>query len=221
MATAVISPPIATLADLLGRLGGISPKRVRFAPVPGTATEKDLIAIRGCDDRVYELVDGTLVEKAVGYRESLLAAALIGFIRPFVKIRKLGLVTGPDGMLRLFPGLVRGPDVAFASWKKFPRRKVPTKPIPDLAPDLAIEVLSKGNTKKEMARKRREYFKAGVQLVWEIDPVKRQAVVYTSAKIGQLLEESQTLTGGDVLPGFSLRLSDLFAELDQEGEAGL
>jgi Uma2 family endonuclease len=216
MASALTSPPMATLGDLLSRLGGISPKRVRLSPAPGTATEKDLLAIGCREDRLFELVDGTLVEKAVGYRESLLACALIHFLRTFVKGRKLGLVTGPDGMLRLFPGLVRGPDVAFASWKKFPRRKVPTQPIPRLAPDLVIEVLSKGNTKKEMARKRREYFKAGVQLVWEVEPVKRQVVVYTSPKTGETLEENQYLTGGDVLPGFSLYLGDLFAELDGE-----
>ena len=69
-----------------------------------------------------------------------------------------------------------------------------------------------------MARKRREYFKAGVQLVWEIEPVKRQVMVYTSPKELEVLEESQVLSGGDVLPGFSLRLSELFAELDQRGE---
>jgi Uma2 family endonuclease len=216
MATLLQSTPITTLGDLLDRLGSISPKRVRYTPMPGTATEKDLIAIGLVDDRLYELVDGTLVEKAVGYRESLLTVVLISLIRTFVKTRKLGLVTGPDGMLRLFPGLIRGPDVAFVSWKKLPGRKVPAKPVPHLAPDLAIEVLSKGNTKKEMARKRREYFKAGVQLVWEVEPVKRQIIVYTSPKNGEVFEENQTVTGGEVLPGFTLSLSDLFAELDQE-----
>src|SRR5436309_1657873 len=113
MPITLASPPIATLADLLNRLGAISPKRVRFAPVPGTATDKDLLAIGGHEDRLYELVDGTLVEKAVGYRESLLTCILIRILGTFVKAHKLGLITGPDGMLQLFPGLVRAPDVAF------------------------------------------------------------------------------------------------------------
>ena len=217
MPTLEKSPPIVTLADLLSRLGGISPKRVRFSPLPGTATQKDLIAVALVDDRLFELVDGTLVEKAVGYRESFLACTLIRLLGTFIDNHKLGITTGPDGMLRLFPGLIRAPDVAFVSWDKLPRRKVPSKPIPRLVPDLAIEVLSKSNTKKEMARKRREYFKAGVQLVWEIEPVKRQVVVYTSPKEGVVFEENETITGGDVLPGFSLSLSELFGELDRDG----
>jgi Uma2 family endonuclease len=214
MATTLRSQPLTTVADLLNRLGGISPRRVRFTPVPGTATEKDLLAAADHEDRLFELVDGTLVEKAVGLRESFLTFALGRILGTFVKAHKLGLLTGPDGALRLFRGIVRAPDIAFVSWKKLPNRKVPSEPIPHLAPDLAIEVLSKGNTKKEMARKRREYFKAGVQLVWEIDPVKRQAVVYTSPKEGKVIDEGQALTGDDVLPGFSLPLADLFAELD-------
>ena len=76
----------------------------------------------------------------------------------FVEPRNLGLVSGADGSVRLFPGLVRMPDVAFASWDRFPDRKIPKEPIPSLAPDLVIEVLSESNTKAEMERKRGEYF---------------------------------------------------------------
>ena len=57
------------------------------------------------------------------------------------------------------PGLVRIPDVAFISWGRLPNRRVPTEPIPDLAPDLAVEVLSVGNTPGEMARKRQGLFR--------------------------------------------------------------
>lgn len=214
MATILRSQPLTTVADLLNGLGGISPRRVRFTPIPGTATEKDLLAAANCEGRLFELVDGTLVEKAVGYREALLTVRLSGSIYSFVKAHRLGVVTGPDGAVRLFRGTVRAPDLAFVSWKKLPNRKIPIEPIPHLAPDLAIEALSKGNTKKEMARKRREYFRAGVQVVWEIDPAKRQAVIYTSPKEAQVLDEEESLDGGDVLPGFSLPLGDLFSELD-------
>src|ERR1700675_2673491 len=143
---------IDTLADLLEHLGGISPKRVRFRPAPGTATEKDVLAIHDREGRLYELVDGVLVEKAMGFGESLLACALIEVLRGFVRPRNLGLVTGEAGMMRLMAGLVRIPDVAFISWGRLPNRRVPTEPIPDLAPDLAVEVLSVGNTPGEMAR---------------------------------------------------------------------
>ena len=123
--TSVSTPTVAleTLADLLEHLGGIAPQRVRFRPAPGTVTEEDVLAIRNsAERRLYELVDGVLVEKAVGFRESLLAVALVSRLWNFVRLGKLGLVTGAGGMMRLAPGLVRIPDVAFISWARLPNR---------------------------------------------------------------------------------------------------
>jgi Uma2 family endonuclease len=120
-------------------------------------------------------------------------------------------------MMRLTPGLVRVPDLAFASWDRIPGRRRPTKPIAGFSPDLAIEVLSKSNTKKEMARKRREYFASGVRLVWEVNPRARTVVVFETPDRSTLLDESQTLDGGAVLPGFVLALAELFGELDRQG----
>ena len=85
-------------------------------------------------------------------------------------------------MMRIAPGLVRIPDVSFICWDRLPGRESPREPIPDLAPDLAVEVLSEGNTKAEMARKVREYFEAGVKLVWLIDPKKRTARVFSTVE---------------------------------------
>jgi Uma2 family endonuclease len=218
--TAIITSTtaIVTLADLLEQLGGIAPARVRFRPVPGTAIEKDVLAIHDREDRLYELVDGVLVEKAMGFRESLLAGMVIEILRGFVRVRNLGLVTAPDGMMRLAAGLIRIPDVAFISWDRFPNRRVPTEPIPDVAPDLAVEVLSAGNTPGEMVRKRQDYFAAGVHLVWQIDPNVRTVEVFTAPDHSTVLHEAQTLTGGTVLPGFTLPLQELFSELDRQGE---
>ena len=112
---------------------------------------------------------------------------------------------------------MRIPDVAFISWQRLPGRRVPTEPIPDLAPDLAVEVLSESNTEGEMARKRHEYFDAGVRLVWVVDPVSRTVAVYHTPDQAAVLQETQTLEGGDVLPGYVLPLKDLFDELDQQG----
>ncbi len=120
-------------------------------------------------------------------------------------------------MMRLVPGLVRVPDLAFASWDRIPGRRRPTGPIADFAPDLAIEVLSRSNTRAEMVRKRREYFASGVRLVWEVDPVARTVAVFDAPDHSRVLDESQTLDGGDVLPGFALPLADLFGELDRHG----
>ncbi len=199
------------------QLGNIPLSRVRVDPPLGRATEADVLEAERKHNRLCELVDGVLVEKGMGYRESLLALLLGRLLLDFVKPRKLGLVSGADGCVRLFPGLVRIPDVAFASWDRFPDRKIPSEPIPSLVPDLAIEVLSGSNTKAEMERKRAEYFDAGVRLVWEVDPTTRIVSVYTPDGSVVRLDSSQTLDGGDVLPGFSLVLSELFAELDEEG----
>jgi Uma2 family endonuclease len=209
---------IETLADLLEQLGGIAPDRVRFHPAPGTATEEDVLAIHDREGRLYELVHGVLVEKAVGLRESFLAVALASILRGFVRPRNLGMVTGEAGMMRLMAGLIRIPDVAFISWERLPHRRVPTEPLPDLAPDLAVEVLSVGNTPAEMARKRQEYFGAGVHMVWQVDPRTRTVEVFTTPDQSTVLHEAQTLDGGTVLPGFTLPLQELFSELDLQGE---
>jgi len=213
--TSTLAPPapIVTIADLLDRLGGIEPGRVRFNPIPGTATEKDVLLIESQENRLFELVDGALVEKVMGYRESVLAVVLATALQTFVAARKRGLVSGPDGMMRLFPGLVRIPDVAFVSRERLPNG-IPKDPIPDLVPDLAVEILSESNTPREMARKRGEYFDAGVRLVWFVDPDSRTVVVYTGPEQSRVLTEDQTLDGDPVLPGFSLVLKTLFAELD-------
>ncbi len=208
------TPQLRTLDDLLQRLGSVPPNRVRLTPMPGLATEKDVLTVDDREGRLCELVDGVLVEKTVGYRESLLACALIAALEDFVTKRSLGLVSGEAGFLRLFPGLVRIPDVAFVSWNRLPGQEVPTEPIPDLAPDLVVEILSRGNTAQEMARKREEYFRAGVPLLWIVDPETRTVSVYTSPSESTVLDETQALDGGQALPGFTLPLKKLFAKLD-------
>jgi Uma2 family endonuclease len=199
-----------TIADLLARLGNIPPKRVRLYPTPGTATEKDLIWVLDHENRPCELVEGTLVEKPMGYDESEIGVNILILVGSFVRRHKLGIVTGADGPIRLFPRLVRIPDIAFVSWKNLPGRKRPKGPIPHLAPDLAIEVLSKSNTKPEMARKLREYFEAGVRSVWIVDPKKRTVRQYHALDQSVLLNEDQSLDGGAILPGFVLRVKDIF-----------
>src|SRR5207244_1320595 len=146
-----------------------------------------------------------------------LAAVLVTMLNVFVRPRNLGLVAGADGAMRLFGGLIRIPDVSFVSWGRLPGRRRPSKPIPALVPDLAAEVLSPSNTTGEMRRKRQDYFAAGVQLVWEIDPDARTVSVDTSVNAVQVLSAEDTLDGGSVLPGFSLPLRELFAELDRQG----
>jgi Uma2 family endonuclease len=207
-------PPVRTLADLLHRLGDVAPDRVRFTPVPGTATVEDLLSPEnhGC-----ELVDDTLVERPMGIRESLLAIFLGELLGPIVRQQNLGILTGPDGTFEILLGLVRLPDVAFVSWDRLPGRKIPDEPVPNVVPDLAVEVLSTRNTLGEIARKRGEYFQAGVRLVWEIDPRSRTVRVFTAIDRFRDLAATDTLTGDPVLPGFAVPLAQLFAELDRHG----
>jgi Uma2 family endonuclease len=206
-------PATWTVGDLLTHFGGISPRRIRLRPAPGTATEQDVIDIQNREDRLYELVDGVLVEKIMGFEESYLAAVLIQVVGIYVAKADLGIVVGADGTVQLMPQLVRIPDVSFISWRRLPSRKIPVEPIPNLVPNLAVEVLSKGNTKREMDRKLKDYFLAGVELVWFVDPAKRTVKVYTAPDQFTLLTEDQTLDGGQVLPGFRLPLKELFAKL--------
>lgn len=198
---------VETVADLLESLGDIPPERIRMRPPPGTATEDDVLAVHASEKRLCELVDGVLVEKPTGYDESRLAAELIYALVDFLRRHNLGTAAGADGMMRLLSGLVRIPDVSFVSWEHLPESY---GAIPPVAPDLAVEVLSESNTPREMERKLREYFEAGTQLVWHVDPKSRTVAVYTSPDQLIVLDESQTLDGGTVLPGLEIPLRELF-----------
>jgi Uma2 family endonuclease len=214
----VAAPPSdLTVADLLKRLGDVPAFRVRMVPTPGSATEKDVIRIHDRENRLFELVDGVLVEKGMGFDESRFATMLSMYLGTFIVQRDLGIILGADGFMRLLPGLVRIPDVAFLSWERAPRPGQKHGGIPDVAPDLAVEVLSKSNRRKEMERKLDEYFRAGVRLVWYVDPRRRTVRVYTARHDFETLTTADELDGGDVLPGFRLSIADWFARAEQAG----
>jgi Uma2 family endonuclease len=202
----------ATLADMIDRLGGVSPARIRMYPYPGTATVEDVVEIERRESRLFELVDGVLVEKVMGYEESRIAFLLGVALAQFVDKDDLGVITGADGMIRFPDNLVRMPDVAFAAWERFPDEEIPDEAAPQIVPDLAVEVLSPGNTPGEMSRKLREYFRAGVRLVWFVDPRSKSVTVYTSPTRSKVIPASGTLDGGKVLPGFEMSLAKLFAK---------
>jgi Uma2 family endonuclease len=86
-----------------------------------------------------------------------------------------------------------------------------------LTPDLVIEVVGKSNTPAEIERKQREYFTSGVKLLWEFDLESRAVTVLTPGGGISLLDASQRLDGGVVLPGLSIALSELFGKLDRRG----
>jgi Uma2 family endonuclease len=204
-----------TLADLAKLFGPMPVERICMDPPPGTATAKDVLAIHRREKRLYELVDGVLVEKAKGYEESMLAVDIATLLGNFVRPRKLGVIAGEGGMLRLSKGLVQIPDISFIARSRLPGGKLPREPMPGLAPNLAVEVLSKSNTEREMSRKLDDFFEAEVELVWYIDPPTRTIKVFTSPAKFTILKGAQTLTGGTVLPGFKVKVADIFAVLDE------
>ena len=115
------------MADLIEQLGDIPPFRVRLRPSPGEATEMDVLALHDHEDRLFELIDGVLVEKATGYRESMLALFIAAALDAFVQRANLGIVTGSDGMMRLYPrrrcaSLICCSSVA---WNRVPGGRVP------------------------------------------------------------------------------------------------
>jgi Uma2 family endonuclease len=179
MAT-VVHEPKSIVRAIAERFGRIPRWRIRTDVLQGLARERDVLAVHSREKRLCELVDGFLVEKPMGYEESLIAAEIIRLLGNFVTRRKLGIVAGEGGMLKLAVGLVRIPDVSFVSRSQLPAGKPPRHPIPRLVPDLAVEVLSTSNTRREMIRKRAEYFDAGVELVWMVDPKSRSVEVYTA-----------------------------------------
>jgi len=199
-----------TVDELIRELG-VPASRIRMTPLPGTATEKDLLRTNGRKDGIFELVDGVLVEKSMGFWECVIGNQLGALLRAYVHSGALGIVAGAQAEHRLRRGLVRLPDVSFVSWDQLPDFKVPEEAVPNLYPDIAVEVYSRGNRRKEMARKRREYFRAGTRLVWIVYPKTETVEVYTSPTEFRTLGIGDTLDGGDVLPGFQLAVRDVFA----------
>lgn len=217
MATAQSPRTIQTLADLMARLGNPPLDRIRFHPAPGAATVRDVIEIHRREGRICELIGGVLLEKAMGEEESQLAVFVAEVLNAFVRKHNLGTTTGPDGAKEIKLKLVRIPDVSFTSWDRMPGRRRTKRRVPRVVPNLAIEILSRGNTPGEMKVKRKDYFEAGVELIWEIDPKRRRVKVYRSQTDVRILAEDDRLDGEHVLPGFELPLAELFGELDRHG----
>ncbi len=201
-----------TIADLIESLG-VPPQRILLHPPPGTATEQDVLDFDDHEDRLVELIDGVLVEKAMGFEESVVGICIATLLRNFIRPRNLGIVAGSDGMVRYRPGCVQMADVAFFSWDRFPNRELPGDAISRVTPDLAIEILSKSNTEAEMERKRREYFQQGATLVWLVDHKQRTVRVYTSVEAYTTLDENDSIDGGNVLLGFQVVVREFFADL--------
>lgn len=200
-----------TASEVLARFGDIPIARILTSPRPGSATEEDVVELLDHHDRLCELIDGVLVEKTMGWKESYYAMLIARLLGNYVDANQLGIVLGPDGLFRLTPGQIRLPDVAFISKVRYKGGDFPEGAFWDQGFDLAIEIISKGNTRREMERKLADYFNAGVQAVWFVNPKAREVIVYSSPTSSTTFKESETLDASPVLAGFSLSIADVFS----------
>ena len=158
----------------------------------------------------YELIRGELERMPpdnIGHGET--TENLLAPLLPFVRGQRLGRVLVNVGFIfEHEPDTVLAPDVSFVRADRLPAADEPA--FPDMAPDLAVEILSPSNRAAEMARKLAVYLAAGVRLVWFIDNRSRSVAVHGADGAARLLGEGDVLDGGDVLPGFAIPVAELF-----------
>ena len=160
----------------------------------------------------YEVVNGVRVEREpMGAFETVLASWLCYLLNSFAVGRKLGLaVSQVLFVLNAQQNLKRRPDVAFVSYARWPTSVVAREPAWNVVPDLAIEVVSPSNLAEEIDRKITDYFQSGVRLVWVFYPDSGRVYVYQSPTQVSILERTDTLDGGEVLPGLQLPIVQLY-----------
>lgn len=176
--------------------------------VKGTARIDDLLRMPE-DGRKYELVDGEIVVSPAGMRHANVAGKILYLIATYLESSPTGELYS-DGVGILLPnGNVRSPDVTFVRREKLPGGVSP-ETFGELVPDLAVEVLSPNDSIRQVAAKIGEFLECGVPLVWLVDPARRTVVVYRSLLDTLTLNESDTIDGGNVLPGFSAPVRRFF-----------
>jgi Uma2 family endonuclease len=163
-------------------------------------------------DLLYEVVDGHIVEKEpMGAYEILVGSFLNTCLDGFARTSNCGRAVS-EMLFDFGAGLSqRRPDVAYVSYDRWPRpRRVPRTQAWAVVPELAVEVISPSNTFEEVLGKVHEYFHAGVQHVWVVAPPQQQVYVYQSPSQIHVLNVQDELTGDPFLPGFRLKLAELF-----------
>lgn len=174
------------------------------------------------NEKDYELVGGKLVERPMGNKSSYVSFRLAVLLDRFVSQHRLGWVFHGDAGYRLDPARpnhVRKPDVSFIRIGRLPNEK-PADTYDQLAPDLAVESVSPTDTVLELDEKIEEYLKAGVRLVWIINPDLRSVKIFRPGRPILEIRNGDELSGEDVVPGFSCKVSELFAALNSPPSPG-
>ena len=176
-------------------------------PTLMTADELEHVYI---PDKQVELVKGVLVVRELpGLRHARVAVDLTLRLGVLVREGALGRVYAEAGFkLASDPDTVRGPDIAFIGRDRIPDPE-PTG-FAHFAPDLVVEVMSPGDRAGELLAKVAEWLSAGTRLVWVLDPARRVARVYRDDGTEQILAADESLDGGEVVPGFSFPLNEIF-----------
>lgn len=173
----------------------------------------DLLTLPDGDQ--FELVDGQLLETGMSLESSWIAGIILHLINSYLDKHPIGYVFPEGATYQCFPterNRVRKPDVSFLRKERLPGGKM-THGHCRVPPDLAVEVVSPHDLHEELMRKLEDYFSARVPLVWVVEPDLRRVTVYASPdEVGQRLRDHDVLTGGDILPGFECRVSDLFPQ---------
>lgn len=160
----------------------------------------------------FELVGGELREMSpAGFQHGVIINRLSSLLTEVVDRNALGVVLGAETgfILSRSPDTVRGPDVSFVTRERIARIGIPMAYFPE-APDLAVEVVSPGDTVTEVESKAEDWLNGGTRLLWVVSPRSRTVTVYHSLQNIVVLTENETLDGGAVVPGFSCRVADLF-----------
>jgi Uma2 family endonuclease len=183
-------------------------------------TPEDLLAMP--DGKRYELVNGRLVERDMGAESSQVGTRLATRLDRFCEDNDRGIVWGADNGFQCLPhapGLVRKPDVSFVKKGRLPGDVSPDGWV-KIPPDLAVEVVSPGDTIEEFEEKLDDYHKAGIPLVWVIYPKRRKARVIRRDGPEVVLSEDDELSGEDVIPGFRCPLREILPRRAPAGEPG-
>ncbi len=167
------------------------------------------------DGNRYELVDGELIVMgAAGGKHGYYVALMNFFLTSYSRDRKIGFTFDSDTSFKMASGNRRSPDCSFFSKERLKSLGGIPKGYIEGSPDLVVEILSPGNTVEEMHQKVVDYFQNGSRLVWMIHPDEQYVLVYHEPQPDQLKRPGDRLEGEDVIPGFSLDLSEFFAEPD-------
>ena len=160
----------------------------------------------------YELIKGELrTMSPAGDEHGIVIMNLAAPLAVYVKVNKLGFVYGAETGFKIEtdPDTVRAPDIAFITRERIEQSGIYKGYRPG-APDLAVEVLSPGDTSEEVDEKIAEWLTAGARMVWVVSPKRRTVTVYRSLKEIKILTEQDELDGADVVPGFHCRVADIF-----------